>query len=181
MSDASVQSAVEAVAIVLHTAFNAHIDFVPPWWGEFEDMPVDHLLADERDKACFRALARAALAAMPAASEGEVLLPANPGALAMSIEIVDRFIDDDDSHVLHPEVGESIMLVVHELKRLRAAPAASDQEKMADLLTKAVGDIAAALTMAGKQAAIAAWSKPYVDALNEFDTRLRTAGEGAGS
>ena len=57
--------------------------------------------------------------------------------------------------------------------------APSDQEKMADLLTKAVGDIAAALTMAGKQAAVAAWTKPYVDALNEFDTRLRTAGEGA--
>jgi len=40
---------------------------------------------------------------------------------------------------------------------------------LADLLTKAMGDISAALIMAGKQDKIAKWTAPYVKALNAFD------------
>lgn len=38
-----------------------------------------------------------------------------------------------------------------------------------DLLTKAVGDISAALVMAGKEIKIAAWTAPYVEAINHAD------------
>jgi hypothetical protein len=51
-------------------------------------------------------------------------LPANAYAIARSIEVVDQFMGDDDSHILTPDVGESIMLVMHELKRLRAVTSA---------------------------------------------------------
>ncbi|MGH6746560.1 hypothetical protein [Novosphingobium sp.] len=40
---------------------------------------------------------------------------------------------------------------------------------MADLLTKAVGDITAALILAGKEDKIARWTAPYVEALNGHD------------
>jgi Lar family restriction alleviation protein len=70
---------------------------------------------------------------------------------------------------------------------LYTCPEPYDQEKLADMLTKAVGDISTALTIAGKQGKIAAWTKLYVDALNEHDARARqttaptlTAGEGGG-
>ena len=47
---------------------------------------------------------------------------------------------------------------------------------MADLLTKAIGDITAALILAGKKDKIAKWTAPYVEALNEYDT-AEPAGE----
>ncbi|MDZ7895347.1 MAG: hypothetical protein U5M50_10540 [Sphingobium sp.] len=49
-----------------------------------------------------------------------LLLPANENALDRSIAAVDQFMDSDDSHVLMPEHGEAILLILHELKRLRA-------------------------------------------------------------
>ena len=39
----------------------------------------------------------------------------------------------------------------------------------ADLLTKAIGDISAALTMAGKADKITEWTAPYVAAVNAMD------------
>lgn len=57
---------------------------------------------------------------------------------------------------------------------IRAASSTSHEEadaaKLANLLTKAIGDIAAALILAGKADKIARWSKPYVEALNDYDT-----------
>lgn len=53
----------------------------------------------------------------------------------------------------------------------RSFPAPSDQEKLLDLLTKATGDIAAALILAGKADKIAKWTAPYVAAINEADAR----------
>lgn len=47
---------------------------------------------------------------------------------------------------------------------------------MADLLTKAIGDITAALILAGKKDKIAKWTAPYVEALNEYDN-AEPAGE----
>lgn len=41
--------------------------------------------------------------------------------------------------------------------------------KIADLLTKACGDIAVALILAGKEEKIGEWIAPYMQALNEFD------------
>ena len=42
-------------------------------------------------------------------------------------------------------------------------------EALADLLTKAIGDIAAALTMGGNDRLIAKWTAPYVEAVNRVD------------
>lgn len=42
-------------------------------------------------------------------------------------------------------------------------------EKLIDLLTKATGDISAALTMGGFNSIIAKWTAPYVEAINHFD------------
>jgi hypothetical protein len=39
----------------------------------------------------------------------------------------------------------------------------------ADLMTKAIGDIAAALALAGKTEKVASWTAPYVAAVNQFD------------
>jgi hypothetical protein len=67
---------------------------------------------------------------------------------------------------------ERIRWLSVQLAENRAAmPVAPDQENMADLLTKAVGDIFAALTLAGKADKFSAWTKPYVDALNGHDEK----------
>jgi len=42
-------------------------------------------------------------------------------------------------------------------------------EGWADLMTKAIGDIAAALALAGKTEKVASWTAPYVAAVNQFD------------
>lgn len=47
----------------------------------------------------------------------------------------------------------------------------------ADLLTRAVGDIAAALTLAGKEDKIADWTAPYVAAINHADGSVAVATE----
>lgn len=62
------------------------------------------------------------------AADTEKLLPANPAALERSIALVDEFIDSDDGHTLKPEHGESIMLCIHELKRLRSLPTPAADE-----------------------------------------------------
>jgi hypothetical protein len=49
-----------------------------------------------------------------------------------------------------------------------------------NLLTKAVGDISAALILAGKQDKIQAWTAPYVEALNQFDAHPPAAVAGQG-
>lgn len=70
------------------------------------------------------------VATAAAAERGEELLPANVKALELSIASVDRFMDSDDAHILIPEHGEAILLILHELKRLRsstdAAPVAGE-------------------------------------------------------
>jgi hypothetical protein len=50
--------------------------------------------------------------------------PAEPNALQMSIAELDALLDTDCCEVLTPSQSESIGLVLHELKRIRAAPAA---------------------------------------------------------
>ena len=64
----------------------------------------------------------------------------------------------------------------------RATPAPSDQAGLVGLLTKAVGDITAALILAGKADKIAKWTAPYVAAINDADAKATaptlTAGEG---
>lgn len=49
--------------------------------------------------------------------------------------------------------------------------APNETEGMADLLTKAIGDITAALTLAGRVSLVARWTAPYVEVLNEFDEK----------
>ena len=50
-----------------------------------------------------------------------------------------------------------------------------DAAEIVALLTKAVGDISAALSLAGKERAIARWTEPYVAAINAFDAALQSA------
>ncbi len=52
------------------------------------------------------------------------------------------------------------------------------EERWADLLTKAVGDITAALILAGKQDKVQAWTASYIEALNHFDARQPVAETG---
>ena len=54
---------------------------------------------------------------------------AEPNALRASIAELDEFLDSTCGEVLTPSQGESIGLVLHELKRLMAAPAAQEQAK----------------------------------------------------
>ena len=72
----------------------------------------------------------------------------------------------------------------HKVTRLYAHPAPSDQAGLVGLLTKAVGDITAALILAGKADKIAKWTAPYVAAINDADAKATaptiTAGEGGG-
>lgn len=63
----------------------------------------------------------------------------------------------------------------HEQARPAGEPVAGDASAMADLLNRAVGDIAAALILAGKQAKIAKWTAPYIHALNDFDATPQPA------
>lgn len=48
-------------------------------------------------------------------------------------------------------------------------PTPVEKPLLADLLTKAVGDITAALIMADKEASVEAWTAPYVEAINRAD------------
>lgn len=59
-------------------------------------------------------------------------------------------------------------------------PTDAREAVMADLLTKAIGDITAALILAGKKHKIAKWTAPYVEALNEYDA-AEPAGEKPGA
>lgn len=52
------------------------------------------------------------------------------------------------------------------------ASVAAEAEAWADLLTKAVGDITAALILAGKKEKIRAWTAPYIAAINQADAPL---------
>lgn len=47
------------------------------------------------------------------------------------------------------------------------------REYLADLLVKAMGDITAALTMAGKPHVIRRWTADYVAAINKFDADIK--------
>lgn len=49
-------------------------------------------------------------------------------------------------------------------------PATSEHEPWPDILTKAVGDITAALILAGKPGKIRAWTAPYIAAINRADS-----------
>jgi hypothetical protein len=97
-------------------------------------------------------------------------------------EFIER-IRDETRHFAGPEVQKGFVdacnailaLMVHE----RPAPPAD--AGLVELLTKAVGDIAAALTMAGKDALIQRWTGPYVEALNAHDEAaalIEARGEG---
>lgn len=75
--------------------------------------------------------------ALPADS----LRPVEPGALASSIADLDAWMDTDGSEPLTTSQGESVMLVLQEVKRLRAAqPAAPDRGAEQQKLTKAWQD-----------------------------------------
>lgn len=51
----------------------------------------------------------------------------------------------------------------------------NDSAKLVDLLTRACGDIGAALIMAGKADKVTEWTKPYVDVINAFDAAAISA------
>jgi hypothetical protein len=58
----------------------------------------------------------------PSGQQAEPLNPVEPGALAASIVELEAWLETDGCEPLTPSEGESIHLVLHELKRLRAAP-----------------------------------------------------------
>lgn len=76
------------------------------------------------------------VATAAAAERREELLPANVKALELSIASVDRFMDSDDAHILIPEHGEAILLILHELKRLRASTDATPRCHQSPLMTE---------------------------------------------
>lgn len=85
---------------------------------------------------------------------------------------------------VHPELTTSITYLMQEAaKTIRAQylPTPSEglteryreaaSERIIDLLTKAVGDITAALIMAGKEDKLREWTAPYIEAINAYDAQ----------
>ena len=92
---------------------------------------------------------------------------------------LDPFVDDV---ILMGTTQQDMRMEHYARVALAAMPAARGREpvaaNMADLLTKAIGDITAALIFAGKADKVGPWTAPYVEALNEYDANAdSTEGE----
>jgi NTP pyrophosphatase (non-canonical NTP hydrolase) len=112
----------------------------------------------------------------PGTAEVEPVVYVSPGQLAIHK-------DPEPTDPYHSEAG--MYLPVRKTPGgcftlpLYAHPAAAREDGeaggMAGLLAKAIGEITAALILAGKKDKVAEWTKPYVDALNAFDATTRPA------
>lgn len=99
-------------------------------------------------------------------------------ALERCAQIVDRNIGRQDEKIA--DVPIIARRAIDEHRRALSSRSDDGVAVWSNLLTKAVGDISAALILAGKQDKIQAWTAPYAESLNQFDAHppAAVAGEG---